>query len=158
MLFRDYTLERRSTVFADILCKLLGIMQLLIILHGKMMKLLISFFSQLLYEHLFQLNDSQTAPFPQKKQATHWRLILKVSAAFWFCLRMKKWRPYPLPNVTATKQHSVFHQSRLFCSDRFCCVNRSEYFESTAGQCQLTLTGNTEGKFSLPLHLCLGSQ
>lgn len=70
MLFRDYTLERRSTVFADILCKLLGIMQLLIILHGKM-KLLISFFSQLLYEHLFQLNDSQTAPFPQKKQATH---------------------------------------------------------------------------------------
>lgn len=71
MLFRDYTLERRSTIFADILCKLLEIMQLLIILHGKMMKLLISFFSQLLYEHLFQLNDSQTAPFPQKKQATH---------------------------------------------------------------------------------------
>lgn len=58
----DYTLERRSTIFPDIFCKLLEIMQLLIILHGKMMKLLISFFGQLLYEHLFQLNDNQTVP------------------------------------------------------------------------------------------------
>lgn len=36
-------------------------MQLLIILHGRMMKLLISLFCQLLYEHLFQLSN-QTVP------------------------------------------------------------------------------------------------
>lgn len=100
---------------------------------------------------------AKLSPFPKRQQEKqviqcgHYLLLkLKISIAFWFLSTLEKWWENSLPNIAATIQHSATDQNCLFCSDQFCCVNRSEYFESTAQHLQLILTDSMEGKFSLP--------
>lgn len=115
-------------------------------------------FCQLLHKHLFQLNYGQTVPFPQKAigESSYSVRVLSACNTLDFCSvqvlsTLEKWWENPPPHIVATIQHSAADQTCLFCSDQFCCVNRSEYFQSSAQQCQLILTDSMEGKFSLPL-------
>lgn len=132
-------------------------MQLFITPHGRMINLLMCFFVSYFIRICSNWITAKLSPFPkrqQKKQATqygHYLLVmLKISIAFWFLSTLEKWWENSLPNIAATIQHSATDQNCLFCSDQFCCVNRSEYFESTAQHLQLILTDSMDGKFSLP--------
>lgn len=133
-------------------------MQLFITLHGRMINLLIRFFVSCFIRICSNWITVKLSPFPkrqQEKQAIqygHYLLVvLKISMAFWLLSTLGKRWENSLPNIAATIQHSATDQNCLFCSDQFCCVNRSEYFESTAQHLQLILTDSSmEGKFSLP--------
>lgn len=140
-----------------IYCSLLEMMQLFITPHGRMINLLICFSVSCFISIFSNWITAKLSPFPKRQQEKkaiqygHYLLVkLKISIAFWFMTTLEKWWENSLPNITATIQHSATDQSCLFCSDQFCCVNRSEYFESTAQHFQLILTDSMEGKFSLP--------
>lgn len=132
-------------------------MQLFITPHGRMINLLICFFVSCFVRICSNWITAKLSPFPkrqQEKQAIQYGhylpVMLKISIAFCFVSTLEKLWENSLPNVAATIQNSTTDQNCLFCSDQFCCVNRSEYFESTAQYLQLILTDSMEGKFSLP--------